>query len=135
MRRQGHHEAEPRSLAGTPVLMLILGTGLAAAEAIGHGWRDAIPIEVVTVVAAVGYFLVGGLDHDIGAIYGSRGDERQHMVRPRAGTGSAADRSRRRDRFHGPGHAPGSHLAIRGHCRGCCVVRDRPGVMWVHQAS
>ena len=67
-----------------PVAMLILGTGLAAAEAVGHGWPDAIPIEVVAVAASGGYFLVGGLDNDIGAIYGSRGDERQGMVRLRA---------------------------------------------------
>jgi hypothetical protein len=67
-----------------PVLMLILGTGLAAAEAVGPGWHDAIPVEAVAVVAAVGYFLVGGLDNDIGAIYGSQGDERQQMVRLRA---------------------------------------------------
>jgi len=67
-----------------PAGMLILGTGLAAAEAVGHGWHDAIPIEVVTVVAAGGYFLLGGLDNDIGAIYGSHGDERQQMVRLRA---------------------------------------------------
>ncbi len=73
-----------RSRLRVPVLMLILGTGLAAAEAFGHGWHDAIPIEVVTVVAAGGYFLVGGLDNDLGAIYGSRGDERQQMVRLRA---------------------------------------------------
>jgi hypothetical protein len=26
-----------------PVAMLILGTGLAAAETVGHGWHDAIP--------------------------------------------------------------------------------------------
>ena len=63
--------------------MLILGTGLAAAEAVGHGWHDAIPIEVIAVVAAGGYFLVGGMDDDIGAIHGSLGDERQQMVRLR----------------------------------------------------
>jgi hypothetical protein len=67
-----------------PVLTLILGTGLAAAEAVGHGWHGAIPIEVVAVIGAAGYFLVGGLDNDIGAIYGSLGDERQQMVRLRA---------------------------------------------------
>ena len=45
-----------------PVAMLILGTGLAAAETVGHGSHDAIPIEAVAVAAAGGYFLVGGLD-------------------------------------------------------------------------
>jgi hypothetical protein len=67
-----------------PVAMLILGTGLAAAETVGHGWHDAIPIEAVAVATAGGYFLVGGLDNDIGAVYGSRGDERQQTVRLRA---------------------------------------------------
>ena len=67
-----------------PAAMLILGTGLAAAVLVGQGWHNAILVEVVTVIAAVGYFLVGGLDNDVGAIYGSRTDERQQMVRLRA---------------------------------------------------
>ena len=67
-----------------PAVMLIGGTGLAVAEAVGYGWHDAIPIEAVAVLAAIGYFLVGGLDNDIGAIYGQQGDERQDMVRLRA---------------------------------------------------
>jgi hypothetical protein len=67
-----------------PAVMLIGGTGLAVAEAVGYGWHDAIPVEAVAVVAAIGYFLVGGLNNDIGAIYGSHGDERQDMVRLRA---------------------------------------------------
>jgi hypothetical protein len=67
-----------------PVVMLIGGTGLAVAEAVGYGWHDAIPIEAVAVVAAIGYFLVGGLNNDIGAIYGQQGDERQDMARLRA---------------------------------------------------
>jgi hypothetical protein len=65
-------------------LMLILGTGLAVAEAAGHGWHDSILVEVFAVLAAGGYFLLGGLNNDIGAIYGSGGDERQQMVRLRA---------------------------------------------------
>jgi hypothetical protein len=68
----------------TPVGMLIGGTGIATAVAVGQGWHNAIPVEVVTVLAAVGYFLLGGVDSDVGAIYGSRGDERQQMVRLRA---------------------------------------------------
>ncbi|MGH3259157.1 MAG: hypothetical protein ACRDOU_27790 [Streptosporangiaceae bacterium] len=66
------------------VVVLILGTGNAAAEAVGYGWHNAIPVALVTVVLAVGFFRVGGRDNDIGAIYGSRGDERQRMVRLRA---------------------------------------------------
>ena len=67
-----------------PAGMLILGTGLAAAVLVGQGWHNAIPVEVVTVIAAVGYFLLGGLNTDVGAIYGPSGDERQQMVRLRA---------------------------------------------------
>lgn len=67
-----------------PAGTLILGTGLAAAVLVGQGWHNAIPVEVVTAVAAVGYFLLGGLNNDVGAIYGSSGDERQQMVRQRA---------------------------------------------------
>jgi hypothetical protein len=67
-----------------PAVMLILGTGLAVAEAVGQGWHSGILVEVVAVVAAVGYFLVGGLSNDVGAIYGSSADERQQMVRLRA---------------------------------------------------
>jgi hypothetical protein len=67
-----------------PAGMLLLGTGLAAAVLVGQGWHNAIPVEVVTVIAAVGYFLLGGLSTDVGAIYGSSGDERQQMVRLRA---------------------------------------------------
>jgi hypothetical protein len=67
-----------------PALMLILGTGLASAVTVGRGWHNAVSVEVVTFVAAAGYYLVGGLDNDMGALYGSRSDERQHMVRLRA---------------------------------------------------
>jgi hypothetical protein len=56
-----------------PAGMLILGTGLATAVFVGQGWHNAIPVEAVTVIAAVGYFLLGGLNNDVGAIYGSSG--------------------------------------------------------------
>jgi hypothetical protein len=67
-----------------PALMLILGTGLALAEAVGQGWHSGILVEGVAVVAAIGYFLIGGMNNDVGAIYGSSADERQQMVRLRA---------------------------------------------------
>ena len=53
-----------------PAGMLVLGTGLAAAVLVGQGWQNAIPVEVVTVIAAVGYFLLGGLNTDVGAFTG-----------------------------------------------------------------
>src|SRR5580693_6970102 len=67
-----------------PAAVLILGTGLAAAVLVGQGWHNAVLVEVVTAIAAVGYFLLGGLSTDVGAIYGSSGDERQQLVRLRA---------------------------------------------------
>jgi hypothetical protein len=74
-----------RDRVQVPAAMLILGTGLAAAVLVGQGWHNAILVEVVAVIAAVGYFLLGGLNNDVGAIYGSNGgDERQQMVRLRA---------------------------------------------------
>jgi hypothetical protein len=42
---------------------------------------DALVAEIVTLVAAAGYYLLTGTDTDIGAIYGQRSDERQMMVR------------------------------------------------------
>src|ERR1700752_3568431 len=67
-----------------PAVMLILGTGLAVAEAVGQGWHSGILVEAVAVAAAVGYFLIGGMNNDVGAIYGPSPDERQQMVRRRA---------------------------------------------------
>jgi hypothetical protein len=67
-----------------PAVMLILGTGLAVAEAVGQGWHSGILVEVVAVIATVGYFLLGGVNNDVGAIYGSSADERQQLVRLRA---------------------------------------------------
>jgi hypothetical protein len=75
---------QSRGRLRVPALMLILGTGLAAAETVGRGWHNAISIEVIAVVAAAGFYLVGGRDNDMGALYGSHSDERQHMVRLRA---------------------------------------------------
>jgi hypothetical protein len=70
-----------RDRVQVPAAMLILGTGLAAAVLVGQGRHNAILVEVVAVIAAVGYFLLGGLNTDVGAIYGSSGDERQQLVR------------------------------------------------------
>jgi hypothetical protein len=73
-----------RDRVQVPAAMLILGTGLAAAVLVGQGWHNATLVEVVAVIAAVGYFLLGGRNTDVGAIYGSSGDERQQLVRLRA---------------------------------------------------
>lgn len=64
-----------------PGCTLIVGSEVAGAVAIGHTWGDALVAEIVTLVAATGYYLLTGTDTDIGAIYGQRSDERQMMVR------------------------------------------------------
>ncbi len=64
-----------------PGCTLIVGSVIAGAVAIGHTWGDALIAEIVTLVAATGYYLLTGTDTDIGAIYGQRSDERQQMVR------------------------------------------------------
>ena len=67
-----------------PAMMIILGTGLAAAAGSARGWETAIPTEAIAVVAAIGYYIWGGRDSDMGAMFGSRVDERQSLLRMRA---------------------------------------------------
>jgi hypothetical protein len=68
-----------------PAITIIFGAGLAAAAAAAaQGWGAAIPIAVIAVVAAVGYYVWGGRDSDTGAMFGARVDERQSLLRMRA---------------------------------------------------
>lgn len=67
-----------------PAVMAIGGTVIAAAVVIGQGWAAAVPVEVVTVAAAIGYYLLGGRGGDLAAIIGRRADERQESIRVRA---------------------------------------------------
>lgn len=67
-----------------PTMTIIFGTGLAAAVAAAQGWEAAIPVAVIAVVGAVGYYIWGGRDSDMGAMFGSRVDERQSLLRMRA---------------------------------------------------
>ena len=67
-----------------PAVMAIGGTVIAAAVVIGQGWAAAVPVEVVTVAAAIGYYVLGGHGGDLGAIVGHRADERQESIRVRA---------------------------------------------------
>jgi hypothetical protein len=60
-----------------PVSMAIIGTAAAAAIAVSQGWKTAIPFEVIMLVIAIGYYVWGGKDSDLGAVIGSRADERQ----------------------------------------------------------
>jgi hypothetical protein len=64
--------------------MAVLGTAIALGSWIGHGWKAAIGVELVTLVAACGYFVLGGRDSDLGALFGARADERQASVGMRA---------------------------------------------------
>jgi hypothetical protein len=57
---------------------------MAAAVVIGQGWAAAVPVEAVTIAAAIGYYLLGGRGGDLGAIIGHRADERQESIRVRA---------------------------------------------------
>ena len=64
--------------------MAIGGSVIAAAVLIGQGWAAAVPVEVVTIAAAIGYYVLGGRGSDLGAIVGRRADERQESIRVRA---------------------------------------------------
>jgi hypothetical protein len=67
-----------------PAVMAIGGSVIAAAVLIGQGWAAAVPVEIVTIAAAIGYYLLGGRGGDLGAIIGHQADERQESIRVRA---------------------------------------------------
>ena len=67
-----------------PAVMALGGSVIAAAVVIGQGWAAAVPVELVTVAAAIGYYVLGGRGSDLGAIIGHRTDERQAGIRIRA---------------------------------------------------
>jgi hypothetical protein len=67
-----------------PAVVLVGGTIIAAAIAIGHGWPNAGFAEAIAIVLAAGYYLLAGSDSDLGAVYGNRADERQVLVVMRA---------------------------------------------------
>lgn len=68
----------------TPAVMAIGGSAIAAAALIAQGWAAAVPVEIVTVAGAIGYYVLGGSRNDLGAIIGHRTDERQASIRIRA---------------------------------------------------
>jgi len=67
-----------------PAMTIIGGTGLAAAVAAAQGWEAAIPVAVIAVAGAIGYYVWSGRDSDMGAMLGQRVDERQSLLRMRA---------------------------------------------------
>jgi len=68
----------PRWLA--PVTVIIGGSFIALAVGIGHDWLKALIAEIITLVLGVSYYLLTRSNSDVGAIYGGRADERQHLV-------------------------------------------------------
>ena len=67
-----------------PVFTAVLGTAIAIGAWVGAGWGAAVVVELGAVVGATGYFVLGGRDSDIGALFGSRADERQASIGVRA---------------------------------------------------
>jgi hypothetical protein len=67
-----------------PVVTVVLGSAIALGAWIGTGWGAALAVELVTVIAAGGYYFLGGKDTDVGALFGSRPDERQASIGLRA---------------------------------------------------
>ena len=60
-----------------PIAMAFGGSALTVATLVGFGWERATGPAVVTVLASVGYYLLGGRDTDTGDLSGGRPDERQ----------------------------------------------------------
>jgi len=67
-----------------PAVMVFLGSAIALGSWIGQGWKAAIGVELITVVAACGYFVLGCRDSDLGALFGAKADERQATIGMRA---------------------------------------------------
>ena len=63
-----------------PVAVAVLGTAATTAVAISQGWAAAVYVELAWIALAVGYYAWGGKDTDVGAVLGSRADERQASV-------------------------------------------------------
>jgi hypothetical protein len=68
-----------------PGVMAIGGSAIAIASWVSSGWEAALVVELFTVAATIGYYVLGGRDSDAGALFGSRPDERQANVGLRAG--------------------------------------------------
>jgi hypothetical protein len=67
-----------------PALMASIGTVIAIATWIGDDWSGALGVELVTVVTTLAYYILGARDSDLGALFGSRPDERQVTISMRA---------------------------------------------------
>jgi hypothetical protein len=67
-----------------PAVMAVTGSAIALASLIGSGWSAALSVELFTVIATIGYCRLGRRDSDLGAMVGSRPDERQASIGLRA---------------------------------------------------
>jgi hypothetical protein len=67
-----------------PTVMAIGGSAIALASIARSGWGAAIAVELVTIAATIGYYLLGGSESDVGAVFGARPDERQATIEMRA---------------------------------------------------
>ncbi len=63
-----------------PGSALVLGSAIALGTWIGTGWGAAVGIEAVALTGAILYYFLGGRDSDVGALFGSRPDERQASI-------------------------------------------------------
>ena len=63
-----------------PVAVAVLGTAATTAVAISQGLAAAVYVELAWIALAVGYYAWAGKDTDVGAVLGSRADERQASV-------------------------------------------------------
>ena len=63
-----------------PGVMAIGGSAIALTTLVHSGWGAALSVEAVTIAATLGYYVLGGRDSDVGALFGGRPDERQTSV-------------------------------------------------------
>ena len=60
-----------------PAAMAVLGTAATTAVVVSQGWTTAMYVEIAWIALAAGYYVWGGKDTDVGAVIGSRANERQ----------------------------------------------------------
>jgi hypothetical protein len=65
-------------------VMAIGGMAISLGTWLGRGWGAALGVELVTALATLGYYVLGGRDSDLGAMIGARSDERQATIGMRA---------------------------------------------------
>jgi hypothetical protein len=74
-----------RRRAALPIGVMVIGTGLAAAAFAGGVQGAATGILLATILSAAAIWILGGTGGDLAAILRSDPDERQALIRLRAG--------------------------------------------------